>query len=315
MTTAHPLVHPVVADEVTFEPASPVYQVLELTVSPKLALAILEQRAPNRNVRDRLVRKYARDMKGGHWLRNGETIKFDRFGRLLDGQHRLWAVAEADVAVDFTVVLGLEPEAMATVDTGAARKFHDVLAINGMGNSNFVATLCRNIWLYEHGYGHQGDAPSHLDLAAILSRFPTLPEWASTYKGRKGNAKIGQPGTVGFTCFMAARLDSDRATQFADGVVDGRDLEGDSPIYHLRERLLSWRSAGLGTVKVRHPFVLAVCIKAWNAFLAGRRLARLQYSPTRELLPVFDPPVPGLRTPAVPRLIPDRPDPKRSASR
>lgn len=62
------------------------------TVTPMKAARWLKRNIANRRVSPKVVRNYAGDMSRGEWLLNGEAIKFDRDGNLLDGQHRLGAI-------------------------------------------------------------------------------------------------------------------------------------------------------------------------------------------------------------------------------
>lgn len=300
---AHPLVHPTTVDSLAFDPASPVYQVLNVLVSPKLAVEILETRAPNRQIKQHRVDQYARDMRAGHWLRNGETIKFDRFGRLLDGQHRLWAVIEADVAVDFTVVLGLEPEAMATVDTGVARSFSDVLGIGGTLNTRYVAAITRVIWQFETGKW-AGYTPSHFDLGATLSRFPEVIGWANDHRGER-MLRLGQFTALAFTLILGARVDAEASERYYDALTSGANLDEGNPVLAMREKLIAWRGDRSTTSRAHQRYVLALCIKTWNAHLDGREIRHLRHAAT-EQFPAFAPPIPGLRVPAPDRKLTDK---------
>ncbi len=303
MTDAHPLDPNPRVDALEFNPMSPVYQVMEVLISPKLAVEILETRAPNRHIKQPRVDQYARDMKKGHWLRNGQTIKFDRFGRLLDGQHRLWAVIEADISVDFTVAVGLEAEAMATVDTGIPRSFADVLQINGTTSARQVAAVARMTWNYEQAAWTTRNNPSHLDLAAVMSRFPDMGEYVGTLKGKV--QKLGQMSALGFICYMGHRLDDNAATRFIDGLSSGGGLEEGNPILALRERLISWRTSGSAITKGITPdYAASLMIKTWNAYLAEKEIRFLRITAS-EPRPVFDPPIPGLRNPAPERQLRD----------
>ena len=74
---------------------------LNLTVSPELANHLLNNHyRQNRKVKKRVVEKYARDMKAGNWLFTGESIGIDVEGKILDGQHRLMAIRQADINME-----------------------------------------------------------------------------------------------------------------------------------------------------------------------------------------------------------------------
>lgn len=59
----------------------------------------LSRNSNNRNLRGQVIASYARDMKSGAWVLNGETVKIASNGQLLDGQHRLNAVVESGQTV------------------------------------------------------------------------------------------------------------------------------------------------------------------------------------------------------------------------
>src|SRR5262245_34900010 len=98
-------------------PTQPTAEVVE--VSPALAEEWLSKNPNNRNLRRPVVDSYARDMSAGHWHLNGETIKFAANGELLDGQHRLHAIAVSGNSVSMVVIRGLSADVMLTVDSGA----------------------------------------------------------------------------------------------------------------------------------------------------------------------------------------------------
>lgn len=109
-----------------------------LDVSPAIAESWLAKNPNNRNIRKAVIEGYARDMVSGDWLLDGETIKFDTAGRLIDGRHRLSAVLAADVEVPMIVVRGVDPSVMDTVDAGAKRTYADALKIQGEENTSHV---------------------------------------------------------------------------------------------------------------------------------------------------------------------------------
>lgn len=101
----------------------------------------------NRTLRKSRVEQYAADMKAGRWQLNGEAIKFDNTGRLLNGQHRLHAIVLADVTVKMLVVSGLDPNTQTTMDTGLVAKNWDWSEIP---YGREVASLCYALVLMRH---------------------------------------------------------------------------------------------------------------------------------------------------------------------
>lgn len=99
-------------------------------VTPQMAQEWLATNAKNnRDLSKVTVKRYANDMVKGQWMVTGEAIKFDRTGRLIDGQHRLQALIESKVPrLQMCVVRNLDAETMPSRSPGtmaaATRKQH-----------------------------------------------------------------------------------------------------------------------------------------------------------------------------------------------
>lgn len=102
-------------------------------ISPAMAKQWLGDNVDNnRTPNKRYITGYAKTMKDGLWsCTNGESIKFNQDGELVDGQHRLMAVIEADVKVWMLVFYGVNNKDIHTLDDGNKRKLRDVLTIRG----------------------------------------------------------------------------------------------------------------------------------------------------------------------------------------
>lgn len=96
-----------------------------------------------RKLRDATVKAYAEDMAAGRWKENGETIKFDSEGRLIDGQHRLSAVVKANTPIQFFVVKGLDNSVMDTIDYGMKRSIENALQFQCKSYENGAAAVVR----------------------------------------------------------------------------------------------------------------------------------------------------------------------------
>lgn len=76
-------------------------------VTPELALSLLGKNRKNqRPLAARRVREMARAMKTGGWISNGDVIRIDKNGSLIDGQHRLSAVVLANIPVELEIRYG-----------------------------------------------------------------------------------------------------------------------------------------------------------------------------------------------------------------
>lgn len=106
--------------------------VTRMMVTPSQAARWLDNdNNRNRPVSDAVVQRYARDMKAGQWRLTHQGIAFDPQGVLLDGQHRLWAVVEADRAVEMHVWFNVPADGLMVIDGNRPRSLADHLRLGG----------------------------------------------------------------------------------------------------------------------------------------------------------------------------------------
>ena len=105
----------------------PYNMVIEIT--PAIAAQCLEANEGNRRLNWNYIAQLARDMKAGQFACTHQGIAFDTRGRLLDGQHRLWAVLEADVPVRMRVFYNEPAENIMHLDAGRTRQAADRMTL------------------------------------------------------------------------------------------------------------------------------------------------------------------------------------------
>lgn len=243
-------------------------------VSPAMAEAWLSKNPNNRNLRKAMVEAYARDMLSGRWILNGETIKLDGAGRLLDGQHRASAVILADSTVPMIVVTGMTEDVMPTVDAGAKRTYADALKLQGEENSPTLAAVTRRAVMWSRGMRTNTGSvrPTPLEMNTFIEdnpRIRTSAEWAIKLASRS----LLPASVIGLCHWLFAELDPDAAEWFLGRAADGDGLAADDPIAALRSRIVKMR---IGGGRVHETDVLALSIYAWNAFRAGETRSKLQ---------------------------------------
>lgn len=104
-------------------------QVTEIFMTPQLATEMLNRNHGNRRLRPAVVKQYATEMKAGMWRKTHQPIAVDNTGRLVDGQHRLTAVVQANWSGLVLIATYDSPEEtlQLPVDRGARRQAYDVL--------------------------------------------------------------------------------------------------------------------------------------------------------------------------------------------
>lgn len=112
-------------------------------ITPEIAIRYLAGNENNRKVSPGVVKQYCESVKRGEWRLNGESIKFDTDGNLLDGQHRLYAIIKAGIGVRTLVTRGLDREVFVTIDIGKKRTASDCLGMIGIADYRNVASTIR----------------------------------------------------------------------------------------------------------------------------------------------------------------------------
>lgn len=250
-------------------------------VTPRLAQLWLANNEGNRRPSAAKVKRYAAMMRDNVWDLNGETVKFSRSGRLLDGQSRLQAVVMAGKTVTLELRFGLEDLHQETMDSGELRSIGNTLQMRGESDYCNMAAALRTLHLYING----GLVPSAVrattsrpalyfgnrQALALLAKHPELRSWVRAAQ-QPMLKRFCPPSRLGCLLYVFSRIDPVAAAAFRDGLAKGEGLVSFSPILALRQRL----EIALGEEKMPVAAKLVLVVKAWNAHRAGERLSVLR---------------------------------------
>jgi hypothetical protein len=249
-------------------------------VTPSRAVEWLELNIENnRFVRDRVVTAYAAAITNGDWMLTGEAIKFDRDGKLIDGQHRLLAVVAAQTAIPVLVVRGLDPAVVSLIDTNIRRTAGDALRFAGIVTHNQfeVAAAARLALARDRGglstYGKVQASVSHVDILNWVRANPDIAGAAAL--ARRMFAKLGcGPSPLAYAIWHLSNIDAVDALAFFEAVAELRTNGSGDPRYALIRAL-----SGFDRI-ARHPgATVGLIFAAWNAYRDGVEVASL---PTRD---------------------------------
>jgi hypothetical protein len=252
------------------------------SITPEMASKWLEGNTHNRNLRNTAVTLYARDMINDNWLLTGETIKFAEDGSLLDGQHRLWAIIEADKTVQMFVARGLVPETQKVMDTNLRRSTGDMLKLAGYSNHMNLAAAARLAMTYEVGVParrRKSDAaPTHLETSEFVEANPELVEAVTAAMGYRRT--IDMPSSVlAVAMWELKKLDEEMCQTFFDTLSQNKTHGIGDPRNALIQRLSSARRA---SENIPQNAYLSMVFRAWNTWVKGEEMYRLQVSNSRD---------------------------------
>ena len=265
--------------DMTMGPESITSEVKYLT--PNDAMDLLSRfNTHNRNIRQDLVNAYARDMINGQWRYLGDPIRFgtDDKGKplLLDGQHRLLALAKSGQTLPFKVEHGYKIADQLVMDTGALRFLSDNLKLMGYANPTMLAAIARKL-LYWRNFGHpsvKGGKVSYPEVMAVITDEklgPALRE-AASFASSHARSGLILPSIIGLFHVVFSAIDSDNAEWFLRRVEDGADLPSDHQVMVLRRRLIrDLDNSDRG--RMSDLYQGACLVIAWNAYRTNRKIA------------------------------------------
>lgn len=247
-----------------------------VTITPEVAEQWLGANTHNRNLSRMYIDRLAGAIRRGEWQFNGESIKFNGDGTLIDGQHRLSAIAKSGVPVAALVVHNVSMSAQDTVDVGKKRSLADALKLRGETECAQLAGAVTIIWRFERDQPLSNVPPTITEAMTTLERHPRLR--ASIPIGRQLNSWIRYPNASGTALhYWLSLIDQDDdADDFFDRLKSGAFLHEGHPILTLRQAVE--RDARQDR-RMRTQRLQALTIKAWNAYRDGSDLHFLKWKP------------------------------------
>jgi hypothetical protein len=255
----------------------------EAVVNPDTAQSMLSHNTGNfRPVNAARVKRYASDMLSGRWIYAGDPIRFDKNGKLIDGQHRLAAIVLSGVAVQMLIIRGVEQEAESVIDKGQPRKNASWLHHAGIKNATHAAAIAKMILCHRKRAWHvQAFGAAYFTDKEVLE----LAEQhdATIQSAFRLATSVGSKIKLGVTllstimheaAFPLAAESSPICVEFCHALRDGDNLVKSSPVYLLRERFRDVHAS-----KREGPYITKILATiAWNKTATGQSLKVLKFA-------------------------------------
>jgi len=246
-------------------------------IGPDEAMAGLAVNTHNRRLKPRLVNGLTRDFSEGNYVFSGAPIVFSDQGVLLDGQHRLTAIANSGITVPLLVVRGVKASVQTNIDNGARRTVADALTLLGYADSKNLAALARLAFLWDAGQQKEGPGltPTNTELINYVQANPCMMDClpkveTSVRKWRMNRSRAA------LACWLFSRIDSAENDAFWE-LMRNPHHEQDHPVGALQARYLREAAAARGTSGMSRDYELALLIKTWNAYVRGERIGQLRW--------------------------------------
>jgi hypothetical protein len=248
----------------------------EITLlTPDMAAELLNCNMLNRPLNDQHVQRIARQIIDKKWKFNGDTIKISTESDILDGQHRLWAVMEAKIAIETVIVRGIERDAFATIDTlRKPRSGADVIALSGtMRNRQVIAPALGWLVRWQRGVLENYRAPQHrVENSDIESAFAAHPAMAAAAETGIKLRKVGNPAIIAFAYYVMSNQNAQIAEDFIKILRDPAGVGLTHPFFMLRAYFLGDK------LTHKDPVVsIALVFKAANAVKENKEIQLLHW--------------------------------------
>jgi hypothetical protein len=256
-------------------------------ITPSRAKELLEANINNRRVKYAVVARYAQDILAGRWKQDtGEVIKVSKSGIILDGQHRLYAIAKANTPIFLHIAYGLDDSVSDVLDTGSVRNASDIFKLNHIPNDSGIPSIIQIYNLLKNNHFGSGQINNRLTNAQILEKYyenETL--WQEVF--RKSSswymsfAKILPKSFIGGFYLLLRDIDHNQAEKFMAELCTGINVSNDTMLV-LRNRFMQDK---MSQKKINETIKTIIMIKAWNCFISGAELKRLTFDAERESYP------------------------------
>jgi len=265
-------------------------------ITPKKAKELLSTIKTNRPVSNGRVNHYSSIMKRGEWRTTHQGIAIDKNGCLIDGQHRLNAIVKANVSVTMSITEGLSTDTFKYMDVGYTRTAGNVFHIEGIPNAKNHAAGVSRYFSMKH------------NITAVANRQNNRTKTSNTFddylqfyyenaellnliivKSEKYYRmyKLFSPTEI-YGLMVYIMLDMGYTSDYVCGFFESLYTKNNNSKSNAPELLFQKLINNLaGNLEIKPRAKTALFIKAFNYYVKGKKIKRLNYNPDREKFPLI----------------------------
>ena len=195
-------------------------------MSPERAARLLKKNINNRPISNAAVKKFKHIIENDMWERVGDCITIDKYGNLLNGQHRLTAIAEGKKSVLVDIKYGVDPNVRFCQNTGRTTTLSDkgAMFLSEIDlKKGLYSPICRVMDYFKNKGKFKSNKmdfnPKDVQDFALQEKiFPILK---SVEKRVHSNNKFGNKNFAITKEILLRIVDEEKAKQFFDEIYDG----------------------------------------------------------------------------------------------
>lgn len=262
-------------------------ETMMVLVTPELAqIMIDEANTMNRKVNPINVNLLSKEMSLDKWGFNGDAIRINKYGVISDGQHRLLSIINSGKEQICLIVIGINEDSFETIDVGIKRSSSDIFSIYNIERPTLTSAIVKFIYAFESGkFSANRNTHRNLNNQDIIPYYETLEDLKTsvdfTYNVTKKGQALVPPSTVGGLHYLMSKIDKEKADEFIDKMCVGENLDIDSPITALRNKLIKAKTND--KYKLTNKSMLENIIQAWNFFREGSQCKHIKITSDFEI--------------------------------
>lgn len=255
-------------------------------ITPEMAVDYLSTSIGNRNIKKDTLTALINALNKGTFEVNGETIVFDQNNSLMDGHHRMEAIARSSIPAICLVVRGINRNTWTTMDSGTARSLGDVFKFEGIANYSSVSTIVagtfamikNKVGINTLGAGNKlnRDGLSRKDALGLYYKYANI--WQDVTKlginvrnKLPGLFTVKEVGVISAYLILSLHHSPEKVSEFWDMVINNDGI-------YASLRNLFLKDMQETRFKKMSAQARQSCIAcAWNKYLINKKAKRVQY--------------------------------------
>ncbi|WP_406285932.1 hypothetical protein [Streptomyces sp. NBC_00209] len=273
-------------------------------VTPQLAREWLKRNVKhNRPISTAKVKQWRKAIDEGRWKLTHQGIAFDPDDNLIDGQHRLMAIAAGDIPIWLPVFYDVPAECFAVLDVNYHRSAANSLSIAGHKNTATLAATIKLVAAYDaNSFSSSSSSMTNEEHLALVKEMPGIEE-ATNFGLRLWKAIQITPSAAAASAHITRRERTDLSDaqwgSWEEGLITGAMLPGNDPRLNLREAMkkraiesiAAKAASDAGRVKIHATRdiakgQIATYILAFNAWIENRKPRSFAWNPGEGVMPI-----------------------------
>ena len=223
--------------------ARPYNNAYTVYVSPEMAKQWLNDvNTFNRPINQAVVDMYVRQIKSGLWRRTHQGVAFDTRGILIDGQHRLMAIVNANETVSVLIFINEPTENYEFIDCGCNRSNIDIIRMSTRDNTLTLKHTQTLKAMLAGRYCKSNGKYSNAELGKLYRQYSSAVDFAVDQLGDYPGKQINDPTVRGVIARACYYLNKDQLIDFCN-LLKGQNQEHPAAkmVNAFRDCLMIWK--------------------------------------------------------------------------